>query len=162
MNRISKIIPLIIILLMIFVLFLFCYAKSIVLITEKNLNNVYLFYEKGNNFDLTKMEDEKIIQIISNICLKEDSDFLKLMCVNDIIISNFNYISDENLDLIRKPTETLSNGGDCDDWATLYKSIFNVMGYSAYFIYPKNHIYTKVKLENKNICFDQGKWWDCD
>ena len=106
--------------------------------------------------------DEKtsIIIEIADLCSNFENNESKLVCVNQFVRSNYDYVDhSKELKVLRTPKELLNEGGVCRDYAVFYDAIMRKMNFKTKYIYLPNHVYLQVKTNNTTYYFDQTLLW---
>lgn len=97
-------------------------------------------------------ETDQTVKDIANLCGSFDDEFIQVKCVYQIVNLNYNYSIHEKMfsNTILQPEEILNKGGVCRDYAILYDSVFNLLGFKTEFVLKPEHVYNKVC---KNKCY---------
>ena len=99
--------------------------------------------------------EDELVKSIATICSGMNTNFGKIECVHKIATMNFYYRVDKHI--FYTPNETIYDGGVCRDWAVLFKSIYNYMGFETNLILTSKHVYVTI-IENGNLwVIDQQK-----
>lgn len=104
-----------------------------------------------------KWGSDRFVQSTAYVCNLSSNEFTKVICVNDIIKWNYEYVNHGlAYELRSSPEEVILTGGVCRDWAVLYKSIFDVLGIKNELVLEPKHIYNLVYIDNEVWYVDMG------
>ena len=130
-------------------------------IVENNLNSLM---EKNETEILDKaldlyangflqIQNDPFIINVSAKCNNSEFSYYKIRCVNNEIKKVYgNYTPQDSLNPVKY---TLENGGDCKNWAMIYRAIFTKMNLNNSYIWLPKHVYNNVNTKFIECIVDQ-------
>jgi hypothetical protein len=132
---------------------------GIFVISQSPYFGMYINQLSLNSFNHISLnwQDDNLVTSVVDACSLQSEDKMKLICVYTFVSKNVNYTKHGiNNQLRASPEEIISIGGNCRDYAVLYKSILDKMNISNKFITEPEHIYNEVYIGNTTYILDQG------
>jgi len=133
-----------------FVLFVYGFAKAIMIVDKRQVGTDDGFY---TNRVKTSKELETKAKELTYGCKSELCEVSKLLDY----VTHLEYKIHNNI--AYSPHETMAFGyGDCDDKSNLLISLLHALGKEAYFVLVPEHIFVIIALDDSRISHRKGLW----